>query len=204
MLSKFLNIPIRCLLSLGLALLLVVPNAVYSSPLQAPGAAKLNLVIIEGEGAINNVRQRTAREPIVQVEDENHRPVAGASVLFLLPDSGPSGVFSNGSRTLQVMTDSKGRAIAKGLRLNNVSGKFQIRVEASYQGSTATASINQANMVLTTGAASMGVGGKIAAILAVAGIATAVTVVLATGNDSRSPRAYRAALKVSIPQPQSG
>ena len=187
MLSKFLNIPIRCLLSLGLALLLVVPNVVYSSPLQAPGAAKLNLVIIEGEGAINNVRQRTAREPIVQVEDENHRPIAGASVVFLLPDSGPSGVFSNGARTLQVMTDSKGRAIAKGLRLNDVSGKFQIRVEASYQGSTATASMNQANMVLTAGASSMGVGGKIAAILAVAGIATAVVVVTATGNDPRSP-----------------
>ena len=187
MLSKFLNIPIRCLLSLGLALLLAVPNAVYSSPLQAPGAAKLNLVIIEGEGAINNVRQRTAREPIVQVEDENHRPVAGASVLFLLPDSGPGGVFSNGARTLRVMTDSKGRAIAKGLRLNNVSGKFQIRVEASYQESTATASINQANMVLTAGSASIGVGTKIAAILTVAGIATAVTVFSVTGNDSKSP-----------------
>jgi hypothetical protein len=86
------------------------------------------------------------------------------------------------------MTDSKGRATAKGLRLNNVSGKFQIRVEASYQGSTATASMNQANMVLTAGAASgMGVGAKIAAILAVAVIATAVTVVSATGNDSNSP-----------------
>ena len=145
MLSKFLSFPIRCLLSIGLALLMVVPNVVFSSPLQAQGVSKLNIVIVEGEGAINNVRQRTAREPIVQVEDENHRPIAGASVLFLLPDSGPSGVFGNGSRTLQVMTDSKGRAVAKGLRLNNVSGKFQIKVEASFKGSSATASIGQAN-----------------------------------------------------------
>jgi hypothetical protein len=189
MLIKFINIPTRCLLSLSLAFLLAVPSAVYSSPLQAPGASKLNLVIVEGEGAINNVRQRTAREPIIQVEDENHRPIAGASVLFLLPDSGPSGVFANGSRSLQVMTDSKGRAIAKGLRLNNVSGKFQIKVDASYQGSTATTSINQANMVLTAGASSgIGVGGKVAMILAGAGIATAVGVVLATsGNKSKSP-----------------
>ena len=52
----------------------------------AQGDAKLNLVIVEGEGAINNVRQRTAREPIVQVEDENHKPVAGAVVVFLLPN----------------------------------------------------------------------------------------------------------------------
>jgi hypothetical protein len=189
MLSKFLNVPIRCFLSLGLAILLIVPGVAYSSPLQAPGAAKLNIVIVEGEGAINNVRQRTAREPIVQVEDENHRPVAGASVLFLLPDNGPSGAFANGSRTLQVMTDSKGRAIAKGLRLNNISGKFQIKVEASYQGSTATESINQSNMVLTAGTSgSMGVGAKIAAIAAIAGLGTALGIVLATGNDSQLPK----------------
>ena len=35
--------------------------------------------VVEGDGAINNIRQRTAREPIVQVEDENHKPVAGAA-----------------------------------------------------------------------------------------------------------------------------
>jgi hypothetical protein len=187
MLSKFLNFPIRCLLSLGLALLMVVPNVVYSSPLQAPGASKLNIVIVEGEGAINNVRQRTAREPIVQVEDENHRPIAGASVLFLLPDGGPSGVFGKGARSLQVMTDSKGRAVAKGLRLNDISGKFQIKVEASYQGSTATASISQANAVLTAGTAAAGISGKLLVILAAAGAAAGVGAVLATTSGGKLP-----------------
>src|SRR4051812_20333682 len=33
-------------------------------------APMLNLVVIEGEGAVNNIRQRTAREPVVQVQDE--------------------------------------------------------------------------------------------------------------------------------------
>src|SRR5690349_10386612 len=41
-------------------------------------AAKLNIVIVEGEGAINNIQQRVAREVIVQVNDENNRPVGGA------------------------------------------------------------------------------------------------------------------------------
>ena len=36
---------------------------------------------VEGDGAINNIRQRTAREPIVQVEDENHKPVDRKSVV---------------------------------------------------------------------------------------------------------------------------
>ena len=69
------------------------------SPAPAPAPAKLNLVIVEGEGAINNIKQRTSRETIVRVEDENHRPVAGAAVAFLLPDYGPSGAFVGGGKT---------------------------------------------------------------------------------------------------------
>src|SRR5262245_24487457 len=61
---------------------------------------ELNLVVVEGEGAINNVRQRSAREPIVRVEDENHKPVAGAAVVFTLPTEGATGEFGGGSKTL--------------------------------------------------------------------------------------------------------
>jgi len=143
---------------------------------QAP--TKLNIVIVEGEEAINNVRQRTAREVIVQVEDENNRPLAGAAVYFLLPESGPGASFPGGARSLTVMTDQKGRAVAAGLRNNNVAGKFQIRVEASYQNVTATTTINQANAVLTAGAAA-GVSGKVIAALAVAGGAAAAGAVAA-------------------------
>jgi hypothetical protein len=62
----------------GLGLLVAGCVAVSSVPAvfgQAP-VHTLNLVIVEGDGVINNIRQRTAREPIVQVEDENHKPVA--------------------------------------------------------------------------------------------------------------------------------
>ena len=88
----------KCLVSLGLSFLLAVPDVARAAP-QAPAPAKLNIVIVEGEGAINNIRQRTAREPIVQVEDENRRPVAGAAVLFLLPEDGPGGRPSRNTRT---------------------------------------------------------------------------------------------------------
>jgi hypothetical protein len=140
---------------------------------------KLNIVIIEGEGAVNNIRQRTAREPIVQVEDENHRPLAGASVVFLLPDSGPSGVFPNGTRMMTVLTDQQGRAVATGLRPNSVAGKFQIRVNASYQGMTGNATIAQSN-VMAAAAGAAGVSGKVIAIIAVAGGAAAGGIVLGT------------------------
>ena len=168
----------RCLVSLSLSFLLAVPDVARAAP-QASAPAKLNIVIVEGEGAINNIRQRTAREPIVQVEDENHRPVAGAAVLFLLPENGPGGTFANGSRSLSVTTDSQGRAVAKGLRVNDAKGKYQIQVEASYLGLSAAATITQTNAVITAAAAG-GVSGKLIGILAAVGGAAAVGVVAAT------------------------
>jgi hypothetical protein len=187
MLRQNLSKPIRSAIGLILMLGLILPEVVRSAPLETMSPAQLNLVIVEGEGAINNVRQRTAREPIVQVEDENHKPIAGAVVLFILPDSGPSGVFSNGSRSLQVVTDSSGRVAAKGLRTNNLSGKYQIRVEASYQGMNAVTVITQANAVLTTAAG--GVSAKLIAILAGIGGAAVAGAVIATRNGNGSSKA---------------
>jgi len=62
---------------------------------------ELNLVVIEGEGATNNVRQRVARDPLVRVEDENHKPVAGAAVVFTLPTEGATGEFGNGAKYIK-------------------------------------------------------------------------------------------------------
>src|SRR6185436_3828295 len=102
---------------------------------------KLNILIVEGEGAINNIRQRVAREPIVQVEDENHKPVAGAVVVFLLPNQGASGAFADGSNMLSVTTDSKGQAVARGFKPNNVQGKVEMRITASKDGQTTSTTL---------------------------------------------------------------
>jgi hypothetical protein len=161
---------------------------IHSTPLpaqdaQPPAAGKLNIVIVEGEGAINNVRQRVAREPIVQVEDENRRPVAGAAVTFLLPNQGAGASFANGAQSLTITTDAQGRAVARGLRPNNVNGRYDIRVNASHQGRTASATISQTNAVAAAAAAG-GISAKLIAILAVAGAAAAGATVAATGGGS--------------------
>ncbi len=174
----------------GLACLMFLQSVIW-----AQEGGGLNIVVIEGEGAINNIRQRTAREPIVQVEDRNRKPVAGAAVVFMLPDRGASGIFPNGSRTLTVMTDENGRAAARGLRPNTVRGDVQIRVTASHQGRTGSATITQTNVL--TGAAAAAAGGGLAAkwiLLIAAGAAAAVAggVVAATGdsgNNGGSPAA---------------
>ena len=40
----------------------------------------LKITILDGDNAVNNIRLRTTREPIVQVEDENQNRVPGAVV----------------------------------------------------------------------------------------------------------------------------
>jgi hypothetical protein len=158
----------------------------------------LNIVIVESEGAINNVRQRTTREAIVQVEDQNHKPVAGAAVVFLLPDSGPGGTFA-GAKSVTVVTDNQGRAIAR-LQPNRVTGKFQVRVSASYQGLTTSSVITQTNVVPAAAAAAGGIGTtKLLVILAVAGAAAAGGVVAATHNGGGGTAAVRPSPTVITP-----
>jgi hypothetical protein len=137
---------------------------------------KLNIVIVEGDGAINNIKQRTAREPVVQVEDENHKPVAGAAVVFALADQGAGGSFAGGAHTLTVVTNNQGRAIAHGFHPNHVQGQYQIHVTASHSGQTATATISQTN-VLAAGAATTvaaaGISAKLIAVIVIAAAAAA-------------------------------
>ena len=181
----------------SLCLLLVGCMALPLSPAAAQEPVhKLNLVIVEGEGAINNIRQRTAREPIVQVEDENHKPVAGAAVVFLLPSRGAGGAFADGSHSLSVVTDAQGRATAHGIQVNNVKGQFQIQVTANFNGLTATGAITQSTAAAAAGAggataATAGISGKVIAIVAVAAAAVAGGAYYAThsGGSSSSPTA---------------
>lgn len=107
---------------------------------------QLQILVIGGEGSINNVKQRVAREPIVEVRDQNNRPVAGAVVLFEAPGSGPSGAFVGGTRALRVTTDVQGRALGQGFQPNTVTGDFNVQVTANYQGSTARTVIHMRNV----------------------------------------------------------
>jgi hypothetical protein len=105
--------------------------------------ARIDVVVIEGEGVVHKASQRAARSLVVRVEDDDHRPLTGASVVFALPVSGASGEFINGSKTLTAVTDGQGLAAAHGFRTNQVAGKLQIYVTASYRGLRANALISQ-------------------------------------------------------------
>jgi len=56
--------------------------------------------------------------------------------------SGASGDFA-GAKTLSVVTDKNGQATARGLRTNQIPGKLQIYVTASYRGARTKTLITQ-------------------------------------------------------------
>lgn len=114
------------------------------SAVPAFAAESLKITIIEGQSSINNLKTHSAREPVVEVRDENGRPVAGASVTFLTPATGPSALFGE-DHVYMTQTDARGRAVGRGLRPTDVPGPFEIRVSASSGPVRAAEIIRQVN-----------------------------------------------------------
>lgn len=170
------------ILSSGLIVLLCGAQIAPNLSAQPPAPTQLNIEIIDGEGAVNNLRLRTAREPIVEVTDENHKPVAGALVLFTAPDHGASGTFSNGATQLRATTDAQGRAVARGFQPNAVKGPVELQVEATFAGLRAARVIHSINQRagLPPTAKWLLVAG------AVAGVAAGVAIGVTSGGSGRA------------------
>jgi hypothetical protein len=152
---------------------------------QAPSTpSKIFIQILEGEGALNDIRGRTAREPIVEIQDENHKPVAGAIVLFTSPGSGPGATFTNGLTTFQTTTLADGRATASGFKPNAISGSYQIQISATLGSLSSVAVMNQTNTAKSSSVQSHAARAlplkAIAIVATVAGGAIVAGVVLAT------------------------
>lgn len=148
-----------------------------------PGT-KLKIEVVEGEGALNDVQNRRAKEPVVRVLDANEQPLRGATVNFMLPELGASGVFPASGTNLTIQTDENGRATARGLQPNNIAGPFQIRVTASWRGQTASAVINQTN--IARAAVKRSSSKKIAIIVVIAGGGAVGALLAARGGGSSS------------------
>ena len=161
---------------------------------QAARAAALKIVVLEGEGAVNIIQQKTAVAPVIEVRDRNDQPVAGVIVRFAIQKGHAT---FNGARTLSVTTDAAGRATAAGLTTTG-RGALQITAAAAFQGQTAAATIAQTTVMTTaeassiaagTGSVSAGGGGlshtALAGIIGGAG-AGAAGVLIASKNTSGS------------------
>lgn len=168
----------------GSGLAVVLSAVLIHSPLCVPAAVAqeaqggLRITIVDGGEAILNVRQRVSREAIIQVEDENRKPVAGALVTLTAPRDGASAVFSNGLNNITLTTDETGRVVVRGIRPNSAQGKYAIRVLAVKEGLRGTAQIQMSN--IAAAAAAGGISAKLLTFLLVAGAGAAAATVAAT------------------------
>jgi hypothetical protein len=154
----------------------------------------LQVLVLEGEGAFNDINKGTARAPVVEVRDENGKVVPEARVVFHLPEMGPSGTFADGSRVFVASTDREGRAGAIGLKPNRVEGPFQIIVTVSAGARTGRAEVRETN-TLAGGDRAMksGHGRLLGILLAVAGAAGGGIIAATRGGGGSSSSGTAAA-----------
>ena len=112
--------------------------------LAATVEAGLSLEILEGDGAIYNLRSRAFALPRLRVLSADGRAVEGAAVTVRLPDSGPGAAFADGHIAM-VTTDEKGEVSLPPMKLNSQLGQWEIRASATYQGRVARTTILQIN-----------------------------------------------------------
>ena len=117
---------------------------------QTPGGLKI--IVVQGEGAQNNVRTRSATQLVVEVRDDADKPVAGAEVVFQLPPAGPGGVFNGWMRTQTARTNAEGRAESNGFTPNEEEGRFNIKATATSGTKTTSVIIAQVNTRTSAGA----------------------------------------------------
>lgn len=145
----------------------------------------LKIAVLEGEGAMNNIKARTATSPAVEVRDAENKPIVGAEVVFQLPAAGPGGVFNSWMRTQTVRTDAQGQAASQAMTPNDQPGRFNIKVTAREGKRTASLVIAQSNTVAGTEkqARSRKVLWTVVALAAVGGVAGGIA---GTRGDSKT------------------
>jgi hypothetical protein len=124
---------------------LVCPSTVVAD--QAPVAGQLRVIVIDGDEAANIVAERIAAEPVVEVRERDDRKVPGAVVRFFIRRTVRNRIaalFSDGRSEVTALTDEAGRAQAAAISPVE-PGSYQIDVQVSHQGRTATATIRQTN-----------------------------------------------------------
>jgi hypothetical protein len=167
----------------------------------APTVEGLKVIPLAGKDEVNDIQRRVMAPLVVEVLDQNDRPVQNAEVVFRFPLQGPSATFPGGKTSLTARTNGQGQVAAMNWMANNETGKFDVHVNASYgnQVGSVTFSMTNANNVAQNrvGAGITGTSEKrgwfsptwvkIAVIGGAAAVAAGVFLATRGGSKSASP-----------------
>ena len=131
-----------------------------SVPAPLPTVESLKVIPLAGRNEVNDIQRKVMAPLVVDVLDQNDRPVEGAEVVFRFPLEGPSVTFAGGRTSQTVRTNGRGEAAATNWMANNQVGRFQVHVSASYgnQVGQVTFSMSNATKVTQSGATVLGTG----------------------------------------------
>jgi len=113
---------------------------------QLPVEQSLKILVLAGSGEANDLERRVMAPLVVQVEDQNDRPVESAEVVFRFPISGPSATFAGGKSSATVRTNGGGQAAAVNWMANAEVGSFQVHVNASYGNQVGETTVTMMNV----------------------------------------------------------
>jgi hypothetical protein len=126
----------------ALIFLLALAPGVYAQQPPAPGVAKpmarlpvvqnLKVIPLAGKDEMNDLERHVMAPLVVEVLDQNDRPVEGADVVFRFPLNGPGATFPNQKTSQSSRTNAQGEAAATGWTANGEVGRFQIHATATY------------------------------------------------------------------------
>jgi hypothetical protein len=194
-------------LPLVLALLLALPSgAAAQAPANQPATVRtLKVLPLAGNQELNDLQNKVMAPLVVQVLDQNDRPVEGADVIFRFPLNGPSASFSDQKTAQTFRTNADGQAAATGWAANGKVGTFQVQVTASRGSEQGSTTISMTNVTRITGAQKrtqrkgwFSRWGKFAVAAGAAGVVVAI--VLATRGGSRVITATPGSPSIGAPQ----
>jgi hypothetical protein len=106
----------------------------------------LKVTALAGNHAMNDLERGLMSPLVVQVLDQNDRPVEGAVVVFRFPLNGPGATFRGGNTSQTVRTNGQGQAAAVNWTANDQVGDVSVHVTATYGNQLGETTVTMTNV----------------------------------------------------------
>lgn len=107
------------------------PGAIPAAPSGTIEPTELHLQVIGNPTATAAAGSHLASGMVVQVSDPSGAGVPDVAVAFRLPDSGVTGIFSDGTHAAVAYTDATGRAHSGAVEWGETPGSVAVRITAA-------------------------------------------------------------------------